>query len=195
MWALAPLLPMITAPWPSAFCSVTLSQLAGSPDRCLDTWLEIFEDGQLDGLLLPPPIVTSRGDAATGRNLERLIAPPFLRERVTCVERGELTARISYSVINPSWLTCYPVHHHHGEVLFTAAADDSSSTDKLVTSKLRWTVAVAPLRFGEPLVRGLTCLIVPAFTRSLAGRLDPRAADPAAEIRCAWTASNESPSR
>jgi len=131
-------------------------------------YLQCLADNDL-GVPLPPPIVLNEGDAATREGWERLIVPPGLRERVLRVERTADAARVEYTVVNPSWLTCYPAHSHHGAVAF--AASGGGNGDAAPTTTLTWTVAVRPCRGGAPLVRLLTSTIVPAFTRNLAARL------------------------
>ena len=88
----------------------------------------------------------------------RLVLPPGLRERLTFVERSESAARIGYTVLNPSWLTCYPAHTHRGEVALETCEGGTAMT---------WRVHVRPLRLGRWAVELLTVLIVPAFARNL----------------------------
>ena len=95
-------------------CAVTSNfrlsakHLPATPSECLDKWLELLETGDL-GVPMPPPVVLDEGAAdGTRVGYERLILPPGLRERVLEVERGEARARVSYTVVNPSWLMCYP---------------------------------------------------------------------------------------
>ena len=97
------------------------------------------------------------------------------------VERTADAAQIEYTVVNPSWRTCYPAHSHHGAVAFAAGGGGNGDAP---TTALTWTVAVRPCRGGAPLVRLLTSTIVPAFTRTLAARLGGDAE--AAEVRSSW---------
>jgi len=137
------------------------ARLAGTPENAADTWMQCLYDGDL-GVPMPPPIVLSEGDGMRV-GYTRLIVPPGLRERVTRVERSEGSALIEYTVLNPSWLTCYPVHTHRGEVKFEASEDGVTT--------MTWRVCVRPQRFGRWAVELLTTLIVPAFARNLAARL------------------------
>ena len=154
------------------------ARLPSRPGDALDTWLQCLADGDL-GVPMPPPIVTAQGDASW-QGYERLVLPPGLRERVTCVERGDgpdAAARCEYQVVNPGWLRCYPVHSHLGAVDFAPSADGASTT-------MSWTVSVRPQRLARPVVRALTNAIVPAFARNLAGRLGD--ADGAA-VKYSWS--------
>ena len=45
----------------------------------------------------------------------------------------------------------------------------------IIWTTMRWRVSVRPMRGGAPAVRALTSVIVPAFARALARRLDPGA--------------------
>ena len=133
---------------------------------------------------IPPPITVAEGErdgARNGEGYERLLVPPGLRERVLRV-RGAADgegggAELAYAVLNPSWLTCYPAHTHRGDVAFEP---DAAAADR---TTMRWRVCVRPMRGGEPVVRGLTSLIVPAFARALSRRLDP-GAEP--EVSYSW---------
>ena len=163
------------------------AQLAASPSACLACWLECFRDGDL-GLPLPmlPPVVLNEG-ADSGSGYERLILPPGLRERLLEVDDGEgaaSTTSLSYSVMNPSWLTCYPVHSHRGDVNFRSVDAEHKA------SALRWVIAVRPMRGGAALVRALTELIVPAFTSNLASRVaEGSGADNVASVTFRWSKS------
>jgi hypothetical protein len=155
---------------------LSAKHLPATPSECLDKWLELLETGDL-GVPMPPPVVLDEGAAdGTRVGYERLILPPGLRERVLEVERGEAHARVSYTVVNPSWLTCYPAHTHRGDVEFSAADGNDDNDDYgegagSGQSKMRWTIDVRPQRGGELVVRQLTNLIVPAFSRNLLRRL------------------------
>jgi len=170
---------------PSFF--VLEAQLAASPSACLACWLECFRDGDL-GLPLPmlPPIVLNEG-ADSGSGYERLILPPGLRERLLEVDDGggaATTTSLSYSVMNPSWLTCYPAHSHRGDVTFRSVDAEHKA------SALRWVIAVRPMRGGAALVRALTELIVPAFTTNLAARVaEGSGADDVASVTFGWSKS------
>lgn len=158
---------------PSTF-TLCAEPLYATSGQCLDTWLECLEDGDL-GVPMPPPIVLDEGEGATRVGYERLILPPGLRERVLGIERGgeadggEVNGgercSVAYTVVNPSWLTCYPAHTHRGDVEFSAI-DKSSGR-----SKMRWTVAVRPQLGGAFVVRQLTSFIIPAFSRNMARRI------------------------
>ena len=127
-------------------------------------------DGDI-GFPLPPPIVLNEaGNNYAG--YERLVLPPGLRERVLAVDKDSCADRasVAYTVINPSWLTCYPAFTHRGDVVFTALDGDGGGSSS--SSLMHWTVAVRPMRFGTPIVRSLTNLIVPAFAKNLQGRLN-----------------------
>jgi hypothetical protein len=153
---------------PSVF--TLTARLAATPSECVDRWMACLADGDI-GFPLPPPIVLNEG----GKNCagyERLVLPPGLRERVLGVEkdsRGD-RASVAYTVVNPSWLTCYPAFTHRGDVVFTALDGDGGGSSS--SSLMHWTVAVRPMRFGTPIVRSLTNLIVPAFAKNLQGRLN-----------------------
>lgn len=67
-------------------------------DACVFGW----RDGNF-GLPIPPPLVLSRGDEATGDGFELMRIPPFLRERIQSAERP---SRLVYGVENPGPLTC-----------------------------------------------------------------------------------------
>lgn len=164
---------------PAVFTLTARLAGASSPSEALDAWLQCLADGDL-GVPMPPPIVLAPGDEATRVGYERLILPPGLRERVIDIQRGDdgAPARCEYTVVNPSWLTCYPVHTHRGEVVLSPAEGGGGGV--LMT----WRVFVRPLRGGAPVVRALTSLIVPAFARTLASRLD---ADADADVRSSWS--------
>ena len=83
-----------------------IAKLPALPADCLAMWLELLESGDL-GVPMPPPIVLDEGEGSTRVGYERLIFPPGLRERVLELESGEDQARAAYTVVNPSWLTCY----------------------------------------------------------------------------------------
>ena len=111
----------------------------------------------------------------SGVGYERLVVPPGLRERVKRVERSAERALIEYYVVNPSWLTCYPAHTHRGDVAFEPGAGGDGDAAAADWTTMRWRVSVRPMRGGAPAVRALTSVIVPAFARALARRLDPGA--------------------
>ena len=152
------------------------ASLACRPAAAADAWLQCLADNGL-GVPLPPPIVLNEGDKATREGWERLVLPPGLRERILRVERTADAALVEYTVVNPSWITCYPAHSHLGTVAFTPGGGDGGTTT------MRWTVAARPCRGGAPLVRLLTSTIVPAFARNLAGRLGDAEA---AEVTFSW---------
>ena len=78
-------------------------------------------------------------------------------------------------MLNPSWRTCYPAHTHRGDVAFEPGAGGDGDAAAADWTTMRWRVSVRPMRGGAPAVRALTSVIVPAFARALARRLDPGA--------------------
>ena len=118
-------------------------------DECVDF---VWRRGA--GLPLPPPVILSSGDPVTGANLERMIVPSFLRERVTRADRVQ--GELDYEVVNPGILTFYPVSEHAGSIRFAASPTDNA------TSLMRWEVEAVALPLCAPFVRFFTSFIVNA---------------------------------
>eukprot|EP00747_Dinoflagellata_sp_TGD_P170204 gnl/TRDRNA2_/TRDRNA2_201159_c0_seq1.p1 gnl/TRDRNA2_/TRDRNA2_201159_c0~~gnl/TRDRNA2_/TRDRNA2_201159_c0_seq1.p1 ORF type:complete len:239 (+),score=19.02 gnl/TRDRNA2_/TRDRNA2_201159_c0_seq1:78-794(+) len=99
------------------------------------------------GLPIPPPVILSRGTSA-GVGLERMIVPPFLREKIISAELGR---RITYTVVNPSVLT-YPVTDHLGNIWLSEEGDNAT--------RIEWNVTAKPMRGWGWYVRPFTALII-----------------------------------
>ena len=101
------------------------------------------------------------------------------------VRRGTDSARVDYSVVNPSWMTCYPAHTHRGVVEFSRCENKGGGGD----TEMTWRVHVRPMRGGAAVVKALTSVIVPAFSRTLVARRGVGAAtgESGSVVRCEWS--------
>ena len=168
-------------------CYIIDAKLEASPADALEEWFCCFRDGDLGAVPIPPPIVLDQGDPETGEGFERLLIPIGLRER--CLTKlltdDGRNGEVTYQVVNPSWITCFPAHSHMGSVRFTATDEGG-----LPMCRMRWTVSVKPRRLGGALaVRGLISAVVPMFTRRLVSRLS-QTLDP--EIQASWREARSS---
>ena len=94
----------------------TTRTLAVRPQAAKQLWLsETWKRGRY-GLPLPPPINLDGN--------ERLVVPPGLREGIV----DEDDKSVTYRVLNPGWLSLYPVHKHRGAVRFEDAQNATRMT-------------------------------------------------------------------
>ena len=127
----------------------TTRTLAVRPSAAKQLWLsETWRRGRY-GLPLPPPINLDGN--------ERLVVPPGLREGIV----DEDDQGVTYQVLNPGWLSLYPVHKHRGAVRFE---------DVQNATRMTWTVDYEPFDdgFAEAWTAFLTDFIVSSAADELA---------------------------
>ena len=126
----------------------TTRTLAVRPSAAKQLWLsETWRRGRY-GLPLPPPINLDGN--------ERLVVPPGLREGIV----DEDDQGVTYRVLNPGWLSLYPVHKHRGAVRFEDAQN---------ATRMTWTVDYEP--FGDGLAEGWTAFLTKFIVSSAANEL------------------------
>ena len=125
----------------------TTRTLAVRPQAAKQLWLsETWRRGRY-GLPLPPPINLDN---------ERLVVPPGLREATV----DESEDGVTYQVLNPGWLSLYPVHNHRGTVRFDAVQN---------ATKMTWTVDYEPF---DGFAATWTALLTKIIVSSAADELD-----------------------
>ena len=126
----------------------TTRTLAVRPSAAKQLWLsETWKRGRY-GLPLPPPINLDGN--------ERLVVPPGLREGIV----DEDDDGVTYRVLNPGWLSLYPVHRHRGAVRFE---------DVQNATRMTWTVDYEP--FDDGLAEGWTSFLTKFIVSSAADEL------------------------
>ena len=126
----------------------TTRTLAVRPQAAKQLWLsETWKRGRY-GLPLPPPINLDGN--------ERLVVPPGLREGIV----DEDDKSVSYRVLNPGWLSLYPVHRHCGRVCFDNAQN---------ATRMTWTVDYEP--FADGFAEGWTAFLTNFIVSSAADEL------------------------
>ena len=126
----------------------TTRTLAVRPSAAKQLWLsETWRRGRY-GLPLPPPINLDGN--------ERLVVPPGLREGIV----DEDDESVAYRVLNPGWLSLYPVHRHCGRVCFDNAQN---------ATRMTWTVDYEPFKDG--LAEGWTAFLTKFIVSSAADEL------------------------
>lgn len=147
IWALSPMsAPALTLEGGNVFKRHWTVVVPVSIDVAYDTWVEyVWIRGA--GLPIPSPIIVSQG-GSDGLGLERMMAPPFLRERI--VETSKPFG-LRYKVMNPGYFT-YQVKDHEGAVRFSAQGESST----MVT----WEVRGDPLAGCSWMVLRMTELVI-----------------------------------
>ncbi len=83
---------------------------------------------------------------------DRLLIPPFLKERIIEIKEGPEQTEVYYTVVNPSLFTFFPVYTHLGRVTFQKRSSNNKEKDAGV--ELIWQASVRPQK-------GLTNFVVP----------------------------------
>jgi len=136
---------------PILFTKKMVIQTDSTPKVLAEQWFEfVWRNG--GGLPLPlPPISLSKNGH------DRMIVPPFLRERILDIKVTSEFTDIIYTVANPSLLT-YPVYTHLGRVRFqTLAADQVEMT---------WEVSIRPIRNCKSFVKNFTETVINVLARN-----------------------------
>lgn len=125
-----------------------------SPKALSEQWFEFVWRGG-GGLPIPlPPF------GLTKNFYDRVLIPPFLRERILEIKDSPSHTDILYTVVNPSLLT-YPVHKHLGNVKFKSS--DSGEDSSL---EMLWEVSIVPINGCEKFVTIFTETIISALARN-----------------------------
>lgn len=138
-----------------------------STDIIPERWLSfIWRNG--GGLPLPfPPLALSKD------GYDRVIIPPFLKERVIQKNTRGDSSDILYTVINPSLVT-YPVYSHLGRVKFQQGSNPTESGN---TIEMIWEVNVRPMRGYDSLIKMFTEAVVAVLARNFKVHIEDKGVD------------------
>ena len=138
-----------------------------STETISERWLNfIWRNG--GGLPIPfPPLALSKD------GYDRVVIPPFLRERVMRRTTTGGSTDIMYTVVNPSLVT-YPVYSHLGLVTFQQGSNPTGNGN---TIEMVWEVNVRPIRGCEPFVKAFSETVIAVLARNFKVHIEDKGID------------------
>mmetsp|Transcript_20793 Transcript_20793/g.30737 ORF Transcript_20793/g.30737 Transcript_20793/m.30737 type:complete len:423 (+) Transcript_20793:49-1317(+) len=150
---------------PILFTLKTVIQTDLSTDVISERWMDfIWRKG--GGLPIPfPPLPLSKD------GYDRVVIPPFLRERVLQRMTTGDSSDILYTVVNPSLISVYT---HLGRVTFQQGYNPTGTGDNV---EMVWQVNLRPMRGCESFVKIFTRTVIAVLTRNFKVHIEDNGID------------------